>query len=212
MAPGNLPPKAIRGKLAQRTEGRGRGPTPGRGPWYARRLVLGSAAVAVVLLVAALGWWGHAKRKADRVNVPAEDPVLPAAPWETHPPTGTQASEGVSSNASRTLNTSEILRATARQAIEDRFPDLDLSTFKPGYIVYMEHETESPVPFVFVDWLGREALAVEKGTDPSRDRKQVRKIRVKMAADGSIVDVLDTTTWLYRNVPPPSGSVTATDS
>ena len=163
--------------------------------------------VLAVLLVAGLGLsWRRAHTQHARDVLSAGEARTVLIPGVLGPPAGTididaeNAMGGGSPSPPLPMGSSDMLRAAAEQAIRQRFPNVDLSTFKPGYIVYMENRTESPVPFVFVEWLGRDALAVEKGEKPALDRKKVRKLRVKMTVDGTVLDVVDTSAWLYRNV------------
>jgi len=88
----------------------------------------------------------------------------------------------------------------ASRAIRQELPDADLSQFSPGYIIYTEAAAGSPSPHILVEWIGRDAIAVERGESPELDRKQVRKLQVKMGRDGQVEEVLDTSTWLYRRL------------
>ena len=89
------------------------------------------------------------------------------------------------------------IRSLAARALLQKCPGLDPSTLKPGHIVYLE-PLDGRAASIFVEWIGRDAITVEKGVTPDVDRKKVRKLRVAMTPDGQILNVEDTFTWLQR--------------
>lgn len=179
----DAPPKAVRAALAERMKAARTAParTAERRP---RRRCVVVAAVICTVAGALVGRRG-ARSRADRDRRPEAAEHQPA--------------DAVATQVAAPENAAYVLRAVAEQALTQRLPGTDLSSFKPGYIVYMENSAEPAEPFVFVDWIGQDALAVEKGATPALDRKLVRKLRVKLTADGRVLDVQDTRAWLYRS-------------
>jgi hypothetical protein len=90
------------------------------------------------------------------------------------------------------------LHAATAPLLRAFMPEIDLSRFETGLVIRVDHPSRPQSSRIFVEWLGRDALAVERGGTPERDRKKVRKIRVVLSSEGDVIDVIDTSTWLAR--------------
>lgn len=93
------------------------------------------------------------------------------------------------------------IRTLAAEAIRQKYPGLDLAAFSPGYTLYMEDAASGSPGVAISEWLGKETLATEKGKAPERDRRKVRKLRVRLAQDGRLLEVVDTVAWIVREAP-----------
>jgi len=90
------------------------------------------------------------------------------------------------------------IRSLAAEAIRQTYPRLDLNAFYPSYTIYMEDAASGAPGVVFAEWLGKEVLASEKGRTRDLDRQKVRKVRVRLAPDGRLLDVVDMEVWISR--------------
>jgi hypothetical protein len=99
---------------------------------------------------------------------------------------------------------SEALRRLAAAAAVANYTNLDLSAYDPGYLVRLESPTPEAGMRVVVSWLGRQAVALEKGATSDLDRKQVVKIEVWMTEDGRLLSIGDRRVWLQRNLARPT--------
>jgi hypothetical protein len=86
----------------------------------------------------------------------------------------------------------------------EHYQSLNLAEYDPGYLLRLEAPTPATGTRVVVAWLGREALALDKGATPELDRKQVAKIEVWLTEDGRVLKVGDRPVWLNRRSAAPA--------
>jgi LysM repeat protein len=133
-------------------------------------------------------------------SVSGTNPVAPAAerPAGDSPP-AVVAQSVQSPAASLAVLDGEKIRSLAAEAIRGKYPELNLSEFDRGHVVYVAHPTDESRNRIIVDWLGRAALELEKGSAPELDRKKVRKLEVLMTSGGRVLDISDQAIWLNRS-------------
>ena len=131
-------------------------------------------------------------------------PVIAWVSWAALAAAGTPAPTNTPTRVAplATLDANRI-RTLAAEAIRQKYPGIELGAFTPSYTIYMESASTGTTGVVVADWLGKDALAVEKGKTPELDSRKVRKLRVRLSTDGEILDVADLEVWISRNLAAP---------
>jgi hypothetical protein len=97
------------------------------------------------------------------------------------------------------INT-ERLRRIARVNISKEHPDVDLDEYRPGYTICLAEPglAEESVS-VILQWIGTDPVEVEEGVMSKSDRIKVKKLQVRLTADGRYSGLSESFTWLERN-------------
>lgn len=128
--------------------------------------------------------------------------VLDAVPDDLLPPPALPAADREAGGDVRRLLAvldTERIRALGAAAVRERYPQLDVSRLDRGMVLCVASADETAQRHVYVSWLGRVALELQRGATSREDRKKVNKVQVKMTADGQILDVATSTVWLGRS-------------
>ncbi len=93
----------------------------------------------------------------------------------------------------------ERLRRIGESMVKIHLPDIDMESFSPGYVICLSKpRLLGDDTTVILEWVGSDAVEVEKGNEPSNDRIKVRKLQVTLKPNGEYVDINETSTWMIR--------------